>query len=139
MSNSTTSNTNTVIRYSIKAAAAKLGLSEVYVRRMIQQGKLVTEKTRVGDTEIWRHEITEETLTAWRKEAGARSTRTDGRNKFTLYATVEELTAIQKFLATSKNNAVIERANKPEDTKRRYAAQKARRAAKKHSQPVATK
>jgi excisionase family DNA binding protein len=118
-------------RYTIKQAAAALDLSEVYVRRMIQQGKLETVRTQVGDTEVWRHEISESTLNEWRKSAGSRSSRSDGRTKFTLYATPDELKTIVELFKANKVQAPIERANKPEDTKRRYAAQKARRAAKK--------
>jgi hypothetical protein len=118
-------------RFSIKSAAAALDLSEVYIRRMIQQGKLATIKTQIGDTEVWKHEIEEAELNKWRKGAGTRTSRTDGRSKYTLYATAEELKSIQGLLATHKVAAVVERANKPEDTKRRYAAQKARRMAKK--------
>ena len=117
--------------FSIKAAAAVLGLSEVYVRRMIQSGKLETTKVQVGDTEVWRHEISEETLAAWRKDAGAHTARIDGRNKFVLYATAEELKAIQALFVANKITAPIERANTPEDTKKRYAAQKVKKAAKK--------
>jgi hypothetical protein len=117
--------------YSIKSAAAELNLSEVYIRRMIQTGKLATTKTQVGDTEVWKHMISEETLTAWRKNSSAKTSRDDGRSKFTLYATAAELAQIQKLLQANKVTAIIERANKPEDTKRRYAKAKARRIAAK--------
>jgi hypothetical protein len=117
--------------FSIKAAAAELGLSEVYVRRAIQTGKLATTKTQVGDTEVWRHEISEETLNAWRKDAGARSTRTDGRNKYTVYATSEELAAFKAWLVESKSKMVLERANSPEKTKANYQKNKMKRAQKK--------
>jgi excisionase family DNA binding protein len=117
--------------FSIKQAASVLNLSEVYIRRMIQQGKIETTKVQVGDTEVWRHEISEEELTKWRKSASSRTSRNDGRSKFVLYATNDELAKIVKLLEANKINSIIERANKPEDTKRRYQAQKARRAAKK--------
>jgi excisionase family DNA binding protein len=117
--------------YTIKAAAASLGLSEVYVRRMIQKGKLETVKARVGDTEVWRHEIPAEVLAEWRNSAGQRSTRDDGRNKYTLYATAEELATIQALFKTNKVEAPIGRSNTPEATKKHYLAQKAKKMAKK--------
>jgi excisionase family DNA binding protein len=117
--------------YSIKEAASELGLSEVYIRRMIQQGKIETQKQQVGDTEVWRHMITAETLNEWRSGSSVHTTRNDGRSKFVCYATASELAAIQDFLKDSGNKAIIEKANKPEDVKRRYAKSKLRRAAKK--------
>jgi hypothetical protein len=123
--------------YSIKAASAELGLSEVYIRRMIQQGKIATTKEQVGDTEVWRHVIAAETLNEWRNGSSVHTTRNDGRSKFVCYATTTELEAISKFLVTSKNGAIIEKANKPEDVKRRYAKSKARRAAKKEAARLA--
>lgn len=117
--------------YSIKAAASALGLSEVYIRRMIQHGKLATTKVQVGDTEVWRHEIAEAELNKWRKSSSTRTQREDGRNKFVMYATSDELAKIQKLLAANNVHAVIERANKPEETKKRYAKMKAKRLLKK--------
>ena len=119
------------VTYGIKTAAQKLGLSEVYIRRMIQQGKIQTTKVQVGDSEVWKHEISEATLTAWRNSAGTHTVRQDGRNKFVMYATPEELTALQALATEAKIGAVIEKANKPDDVKKRYAAQKQRRMAKK--------
>jgi excisionase family DNA binding protein len=129
MTNTTT--TTTKASFTIKEAAIELGLSTVYIRRMIQNGKIATVKTQVGDTEVWRHEIAAAELAKWRKDAGSRTTRTDGRNKYALYATAEELAEINEWLAENENGAIVERANRPEDVKKRYAAQKARKAAKK--------
>lgn len=123
--------------YTIKEAAASLNLSEVYVRRMIQQGKLATTKRPVGDTEIWRHEIAAEELTAWRTNASTHTTRNDGRSKNLLYATSEELAKITKLMVENDIEAIIEKANKPEDVKRRYAKSKARRMAKKAAMKAA--
>jgi hypothetical protein len=119
--------------YSIKDASKALNLSEVYIRRMIQQGKLATTKVQVADTEVWKHMISESTLAAWRKSSSTRTSRNDDRSKFTLYATAAELAQITKLLQSNKIEAIIERANKPEDTKRRYAKAKAARIAKKNA------
>ena len=122
---------NDKTQFSIKEAAAEYQLSEVYLRRMILQGKIPSKKVPVGDTEILRHVIQKVDLEAWRQNSSVRTVRQDGRGKNLLYATAPELEAIQKFLVSSKNGAVIEKANKPEDVKRRYAAAKVRRLQKK--------
>jgi len=131
--------TSSTKRFSIKQAAAELNLSEVYIRRMIQNGKLPTIKTQVGDTEIWRHEIDETTLAKWRSSAQTRTSRNDGRGKYTIYLTKAELARMQSILAEAKMTVPFEKANKPEDVKRRYAQQKARRAAKKAAAKLAAK
>jgi len=64
-------------QYTIPQAAQKLGLSECRVRRAIQQGELHTVKVKVTE-KVWRHEITEDSLTAWRKNVKKQTKRTDG-------------------------------------------------------------
>lgn len=119
------------VMFSIKTAAQETGLSEVYIRRAIQMKKLPTQKVQVGDTEVYKHMITKDDLEKWRNGSGTHSVRTDGRNKFVMYATPDELAKIQQFIAEQKIGAVVDKANKPEDVKRRYQAQKARKAAAK--------
>jgi uncharacterized protein (DUF111 family) len=116
--------------YSIKEARKELNLSEVYIRRMIQQEKLNTTKVAIS-AEVWKHMISEEDLLAWRKNSNQRSIREDGRNKFVIYANADELAKIQQLLKANNINSPLERANKTEDTKKRYLMQKAKRAAKK--------
>ncbi len=119
------------VTYTIKTAAQVSGLSEVYIRRAIQTKKLPTLKVQIEGTEIFRHEIKVEDFEAWRNGAGNHTVRTDGRNKFVLYANPNELAKLNEFLAKEKLGASIEKANKPEDVKRRYLAQKARKVAAK--------
>lgn len=116
--------------YSIKSASSELGLSQVYIRRMIQQGKIQTNKTMIGDSEVWKHEIAESELNRWHSDSSKRTQRNDGRNKYTLYANDEELAQIRKLLEANDIGSILERSNKPEDTKKRYVAQKARKLAK---------
>jgi hypothetical protein len=117
-------------QYSIKQAAAALELSEVYIRRMIQQKKIVTVKVMVNES-VWKHMIDESELNRWRKQTSTRSIRSDNRNKYNLYATEAELAEITKLLKANKIESPIERANKPEDIKRRYVNQKIRKQAAK--------
>ncbi len=112
-------------RYTIKEAAAALNLSEVYIRRMISQKKLNTVQIRISEN-VWRHEIEEEEIKRWRSASASRTTRSDNRNKFNLYATGDELAILETFIRNNNLGIIVERANKPEDIKRRYAARKAK-------------
>ena len=114
----------------IKNVSKRLGLSEVYVRRMIQQGKLETVKVQVSEN-VWRHEIPETVLQEWRNKSSAHTTRTDGRNKYTVYATTDEIEAFKAWLAESGNQMKVMKANPTEVTKKRYQNNKLKRLAKK--------
>jgi hypothetical protein len=115
--------------YSIKAAANKLNLSEVYIRRLISQDKLETNKVYIS-TQVWRHEITEEALLALEaKHTQTRTMRNDGRNKYTVYANAAEFAKLTQIAKVDLPSMIIEKANKPQDTKKRYLAQKAKKAA----------
>jgi excisionase family DNA binding protein len=108
--------------YSIKEVSSLLSLSEVYVRRMIQQGKLKSTLVQINDSEVKKHMIDEKDLEIWRKNSQSHSSRKDDRNKFTIYLNQEELVKVTSLL---KNlNIEIERSNKPQDSKRRYQAMK---------------
>jgi hypothetical protein len=120
---------NIMQNYSIKQASSLLGLSEVYIRRMIQLGKLETTKVAISDN-VWRHEISEEVLNVWRNKAVQRTQRKDGRNKFVIYANAAELAKLQSLLETNQMNLPLERSNKPEQTKKSYLRRKAKLAAK---------
>jgi hypothetical protein len=116
--------------YSIKEACIRMNLSEVYVRRLISQNKLNTIKVSVS-ANVWRHEIPEADIIRLEgKHSNIRTQREDGRNKYTVYATLPELAILQKLAQDAKLGIIIERANKAEDSKRRYLAQKAKKAQK---------
>jgi excisionase family DNA binding protein len=115
----------------IKEAAKWLGLSEVYIRRLISQNKLETYKVSVSDG-VWKHMIPEAELNRLNsKHSSTRTMREDGRNKYTVYATEAELAKLQMITKEAKLGIIIERANKPEEAKKRYLAQKAKKALKK--------
>ena len=95
----------------IKDVAKELGLSEVYVRRMILKGKIETIKKEIR-TNTFKHLITREEVERWRSSVASRSKREDGRSKFTLYSTKEEYEAIQKLLKEQDIQALIQRSNK---------------------------
>ena len=98
-------------KLSIKEVCSKYGLSEVYVRRMILKGKLASEKVEIA-TNTYKHMIAIEEVERWRKASqGKGSRRGDGRNKFTLYATPEEIAQIQKLIGEAKIESQIVRSN----------------------------
>lgn len=93
-------NSNTPINagqtYTIKSAAAALGMSEQYIRSAIRSGDLETVLVPIADgATTKRHEIEGETLAAWREAHQNRSHREDGRNRFILYATPAELDVLK--------------------------------------------
>ena len=104
--------TNENVSYSIKEAAELTGLSTVYIRRAILKGKLNSTKVQVGDTSVMRHEISASDLEVWRASVKAAPRREDGRGKFTLYATPEELQKIQDLLEKDGIESPLGRANK---------------------------
>jgi len=117
--------------YSIKDAAKELNLSEVYIRRQIQQHALNSHLVRISpDSDVMKHMIDESALIAWRSKTSSRTQREDGRNKFTLYANKAELAKLEQFIKTSNLGVILNKANPTEVSKKRYQAQKAKKAAK---------
>ena len=98
-------------KLSIKEVCNKYGLSEVYVRRMILKGKLASEKVEIA-TNTYKHMIAIEEVERWRKASkGAGSRRDDKRNKFTIYATPDEIAKVQKLIENAKIESPIVRSN----------------------------
>lgn len=97
--------------YGIKDACKLLGLSEVYVRRMILKGIIPTTKVEIR-TNTFKHLISEDDLNIWRESVKGRSRREDGRSKFTLYASIEELAQIQALLEENSIESPVIRSNK---------------------------
>lgn len=83
--------------YTIRTAAATLKVSEMYLRKMIRQGKISTSKVQVTDN-VWRHEISEAELNRFSSRSKVRSSREDGRNKFNAYMNRAEEAKVRKVL-----------------------------------------
>jgi hypothetical protein len=98
--------------YSIKEVCNKIGISEVYLRRMILEGKIPTTKHRVSEN-VWRHEIAESEVSKLqeRRVTGVHHTRTDGRNKYTIYLNPQELTLVNQFIVDNKLGSNVVRSN----------------------------
>ncbi len=85
--------------YGIKSAAAYLGVDEQYLRKLVREGKLQTIMVPVKPgSSVMKHQITQEALDDRKNNAGHKAGgRSDGRNKWTVYATKEEIIAINKL------------------------------------------
>lgn len=98
-------------KLSIKEVCSELGLTEVYVRRMILKGKLKSEKIEIAQN-TYKHLIERSEVERWRKEVkGSARTRKDGRNKYTLYGTKEEIEKVNELLQKNKLQTPILRTN----------------------------
>ncbi|MCJ7483548.1 MAG: hypothetical protein MUO31_11335 [Thermodesulfovibrionales bacterium] len=105
--------------FTIREAAHKLAVSEMYLRKMVLEGKLPTTHVAISD-KVWRHEISQAALDAFKARTGNRSSRDDGRNKFVVYMTTAEEKTVRESLKTLKLEAVdklLGRANPSKATK----------------------
>ncbi len=87
--------------YDIKEVSKVCNLSEVYVRRMILQGKLQTTKVQVSEN-VWKHCLTQSQVDELKLRKSTKTKRSDGRNKFTTYLNEQEKIEVQKFLEERK-------------------------------------
>jgi hypothetical protein len=99
------------MKLSIKDICKKYKLSEVYVRRMILQGKIETTKVEIAKN-TYKHLVEEAEVLRWRtqvKTSGRR--RDDGRNKYNIYGTKEEVEKILEALEDKKLEIPVLRSN----------------------------
>jgi hypothetical protein len=113
--------------YDIKDAAKEAEMSEVYLRRLILQGKVKTTKVNVS-ANVWKHMISEEDLIALKSKMNHHNTREDGRNRFVLYANQDELAKLAEFAKTAKLGFIVTKQNNAEYAKKRYVSLKAKKA-----------
>lgn len=99
-------------KLSIKDVCREYGLSEVYVRRMILKGKLHSTKIEIAQN-TYKHLIDVDEVERWRKTShhngGVR--RTDGRNKYTIYGTQDEIEKLYELIDSNKLETPIKRSN----------------------------
>ena len=95
--------------YTINEAAVKMNLTPFYVRKCIREDKIQSTLEQIGDTKVHRHKISEEEITRFetrdKKQVGKRD---DGRNKYTIYLTLEEY----EELIDTNDDLLISRSNK---------------------------
>jgi len=86
-------------RFDIPAAAVEIGFSVPYVRTLIRTGKIKTTLEPVHEgSNVLKHVIEEDELQRFVKQAPHKSRRQDGRNKYNMYATNEELIEVRQML-----------------------------------------
>ena len=105
--------------FTIRTAANKLGVSEMYIRKCVLEGKIETKQVYFTE-KTWRHEITPEALEKFNKSRGNSPHRRDGRNKFVIYLTKAEEQKVRKLLESANMQNVAKllgRANPPKSKK----------------------
>ena len=78
--------------YDIKQAAERLGYTDQYVRKLIQDGRLFTERIPISlGALVTKHVMTETTIIEFETTVVSRSHRRDNRNKWLVYASFSEM------------------------------------------------
>lgn len=98
----------------IKEALTITGYDNPYLRKLLNTGKIKAVKIAIPGSNILRWLIDREALDAY-VSRGTHTSREDGRNKYTLYATPEEFEAIVALLEQNKLKSPIQRANVKKD------------------------
>lgn len=97
---------------SIKEICAEFGLSQVYVRRAILEGKLKSTKVALeANPKVERHLCQRDDVLAWRANSG-RNRRSDGRSRYVLYAKNEEIESLAGYVKSEDLGVIITRQNK---------------------------
>ena len=85
--------------YDIPAAAKRAGFSIGYIRTLIRNGKIATELKPIHEgSSVLKHMISEGELKRFLKEIPHKSRRSDGRNKYIVYARAEECVQMKRVL-----------------------------------------
>jgi hypothetical protein len=89
----------TTNKFSIRESSIRLEVSEMYLRKMISEGKIQTTQEKVSNSDkVWKHMISEEELLRFKMKTSTKTSRKDNRNKFTIYLTTKEETLLREFL-----------------------------------------
>ena len=81
----------------LREAAKRMGFTEAYVRMLIRRGKLKTKKVPLGpESIVWKHMIIADDVAKLAKKP--RGLREDGRRKYIVYATEDELMVAKQVL-----------------------------------------
>ena len=100
-----------------KEVADLVGLSQMRINGAMRAGLLKSHKEPIKEgSKTLRSMFDPKDVTAWREQTKTHSRREDGRNKFTIYATVEELDRVTKILKENEIETPIVRSNKVKTT-----------------------
>ncbi len=117
---------------SLDEAAKILGFTKLYTRTLVRRGKLKTKKVQVGPaSQVWKHMVLRSDVEDYGKGAArkVRSSRLDGRYRYTMYASPEELEEIKRILFENKLGEVADLIVHPTNTSA-YRRRKQKAAAK---------
>lgn len=111
--------------YGIKEAAVYLGIDQMYMRKLLRDGKIPSTMQPVKPgSEVHKHVIAEKDLEAWKVRGRSSSSRQDGRNKWVVYATKDEAAKLVEFCkANGLPEPVMPNAGEYERRKAKAAAQ----------------
>lgn len=94
----------------LKTAAQYLNMNVMYVRKLVQSGKIPSQMVQVkGDVE--RYEITKEACDAYKAQHISTSRREDGLNKFNLYISMSDQDKVREILTAAGINFDLVKAN----------------------------
>jgi hypothetical protein len=114
----TTNETKSEVNFIDKKEVMKLtGLSQMRINGAVRDGKLRSHMEPLNDTKTEHRMFDPADVAEWRANTATHSRRADGRGKFTMYATPEELEAVNKVLKANELEVPIQRANKVKATK----------------------
>ncbi len=90
----------------INQFCAKTGMSSVYVRRLLLQGKIEHTKDMIPGTNVPRNMIPESEVERFMNRT-KHTKREDGRSRFVLHASMEEIEKIQELLKENELGAQV--------------------------------
>ena len=91
----------TVEKYTITEAALALGLSTHYIRSLLRRGIVKSTLEPIAkDSAVTRHSILKAELVSFLVHGTRKPKRRDGRNKYVLYASADEIIRIRETLKT---------------------------------------
>jgi ribosomal protein S8 len=117
-------NTKSIVatkEYSIVELSRITETNEQFLRKLIREGRIKTRKVQIRDTMVEKHMILGQSVLDYADSTKTRTSRDDGRNKYTLYANPAELEKIQKLLESAGIETPIIRTNEGVYEKRKAA------------------
>jgi excisionase family DNA binding protein len=114
---------------SLDEAAKRLGFTKLYVRTLVRRGKLKTKKVPLGPaSQVWKHMIVASDVANFGKRRG-KSSRPDGRFKWILYASKEELDTVKELFRANELGELADLIGRQAQTSA-YKRRKAKQVAK---------
>jgi hypothetical protein len=107
--------------YSIREVVSLTGVNEQFLRKLIRDGRIQTVKRQIRDTKVEKHVIPGQSILNYANSSVTRTSRKDGRNKYTLYANAAEIEKIQSLLKKAGIEIPLMKTNEGQYEKRKAA------------------